>query len=78
MGYVRFCIGDNGLTCAYAHQMQSLVVAIGLRINVSGGCQIASLGQAKTFVQPHLILMCCINVTLYPLAHVMFHFALGG
>jgi len=36
MGYVRFRIGNNGLTCAYAHQMQSLVVVIGLRINVMG------------------------------------------
>jgi hypothetical protein len=49
-----------------------------VRINVSGGCQIASLGQAKTFVQPHLILMCCMKDTLYPLDHDMFHFALGG
>jgi len=50
MGYVRFCIGDNGLTCAYAHQMQSLVVATELRINVMGVCPALILSQAKTFV----------------------------
>ena len=47
MGYVRFCIGDNGLTCAYAHQMQNLAVVIGLRINVMGDAKSPLLVKLK-------------------------------
>jgi hypothetical protein len=47
MGYVLFRTGNNGLTCAYAHQMQSLVVVIGLRINVMGEAKSPLLVKLK-------------------------------
>ena len=63
MGYVHFCIGRNGLTCAYAHWMQSIVGIMVSRITKCSCWPPRILCQEKLSSVPKFIPMCCTNDT---------------
>ena len=67
MGYVHFCIGGNGLTCAIAHMMQSLVAIMVSRITKCRCWQTRILCQEKLSSVPKFIPMCYTNDTHLPL-----------
>jgi hypothetical protein len=64
MGYVHFCIGHNGLSCAYAHWMQSIVGIMVSRITKCRCWPRPHLCQEKLSPSPKIPPRCCTNDTL--------------